>query len=159
MTFPSVRRRSHAAIALSAFALASLGFLGRLHGRQAPAVDAKAIDAIFSRLMPGVFAPAQPGTPNPTAPPRPTPSAAQLAAYAGTYVSDEAETTLVAEVADGTLVLKRRPATVIRLTPAAGQDTFTGSIGTITFRRDATGRVVALSVKQDRVWDLRFDRR
>lgn len=115
--------------------------------------------ALADLLMPGVFATAQPGTPNPPAPPRPTPGAAELAAYAGTYVSDEAETTLVAEVADGTLVLRRRPATVIRLTPAAGQDAFTGSIGTITFRRDATGRVVALSVKQDRVWDLRFDRR
>ena len=68
------------------------------------------------------------------------------------------KTTLVAAVADGALVLKRRPDTVIRLTPTASADVFSGSIGTITFRRDAGGRIVALSVKQDRVWDLPFVR-
>jgi CubicO group peptidase (beta-lactamase class C family) len=86
-----------------------------------------------------------------------SPTAAQLAELAGTYVSDEAETTLIAAVDGGGLVLKRRPDTVIKLTPIY-PDAFTGSIGTIIFRRDA-GRVTALSVVQDRVWDLRFARR
>ena len=50
-----------------------------------------------------------------------------------------------------------RPDTVIRLTPIY-PDAFTGSIGTVIFRRDG-GRVNGLSVVQDRVWDLRFTRR
>jgi hypothetical protein len=32
------------------------------------------------------------------------------------------------------------------------------SLGTITFRRASDGRVNELSVKLDRVWDLRFQR-
>jgi hypothetical protein len=37
------------------------------------------------------------------------------------------------------------------------KDTFTvARIGTVMFRRDAAGRVDELSVRQDRVWDLRF---
>jgi hypothetical protein len=110
-------------------------------------------------LMPGVFAPAPSARPAAPPAPRVTRTAAELAPFAGTYVSDEAETTLVAAVMDGVLVLKRRPDTVIRLTPTETADVFTGSLGTITFRRDATGRVSALSVRQDRVFDLRFDRR
>ena len=61
---------------------------------------------------------------------------------------------------NGSLSVKRRPDTVIRLTPTATADVFTAaSLGTITFRRDSGGRATALSVKQERVWDLRFDRR
>jgi CubicO group peptidase (beta-lactamase class C family) len=84
------------------------------------------------------------------------PSASELAELAGTYVSEEAETTLVAVVEDGALVLKRRPETVIRLTPTY-KDAFTGALGTIVFRR--TGKAMELSVAQDRVWDMRFTRR
>jgi hypothetical protein len=86
-----------------------------------------------------------------------TPGAAQLAEFAGTYVSDEAETTLIAAVDGSALVLKRRPDTVIRLTPLYA-DAFMGAIGTVIFRREG-GRVVSLSVVQDRVWDLRFTRK
>jgi CubicO group peptidase (beta-lactamase class C family) len=87
-----------------------------------------------------------------------TPSAADLRQLAGTYVSEDAETTLTA-VLDGTsLVLKRRPDVSMRLTPLY-KDAFSGSIGTVIFRRDAAGSVSALSVVQDRVWDMRFVRR
>jgi CubicO group peptidase (beta-lactamase class C family) len=85
-----------------------------------------------------------------------SPTAAELAELAGTYVSDDAETTLVASVEGGTLVLKRRPDTVIKLT-ATYKDAFTGSIGTVVFRRG--GKALELSVVQDRVWDMRFTRR
>ena len=88
----------------------------------------------------------------------PQPSAAQLNALAGTYWSDEAETMLTATVDEGGLVLKRRPDTVIKLT-AIGPDKFRGTIGTVTFRRNAAGNVEALSVNQDRVWDLRFTKK
>jgi CubicO group peptidase (beta-lactamase class C family) len=87
----------------------------------------------------------------------PTVPAAALREFAGDYWSDEAEVRLTAAVDRDRLVLRRRPGTVIELTPVA-HDAFRGSIGTVTFRRDAAGKVVALSIKQDRVWDLRFAR-
>ena len=98
--------------------------------------------------------PPGPATPQPAAL-NPPPSAAQLNALAGSYWSDEAETMLVAAVDQGALVLRRRPDTVIKLT-AIGPDKFRGSIGTVTFMRDASGAVASLRVNQDRVWDLRF---
>jgi len=85
----------------------------------------------------------------------PAPTAAQLNALAGNYWSDEAETMLTAAVEDGALVLKRRPDTVIKMT-AIAPDKFRGSIGTVTFLRNGSGAVHALSVNQERVWDLRF---
>ncbi|HSC98026.1 MAG TPA: serine hydrolase domain-containing protein [Casimicrobiaceae bacterium] len=88
----------------------------------------------------------------------PPPSEATLTPLAGSYWSDEAETTLTAMVEHGALVLKRRPDAVIKLT-AIGPDTFRGSIGAVTFRRNAAGSVEALSVTQDRVWDLRFTKK
>ena len=88
----------------------------------------------------------------------PPPSAEQLKAFAGTYWSDEAETTLTAALDEGVLVLKRRPDTVIKLA-ATGPDKFRGSIGNVTFARNAAGAVNGLSINQDRVWDLRFVRR
>lgn len=84
------------------------------------------------------------------------PSAAELQALAGTYVSEDAETELTVAVEGETLVLKRRPDTTIRLSPLY-RDAFSGSIGTVLFRRDAAGP--QLSVVQDRVWDMRFVRR
>jgi len=102
------------------------------------------------------------------------PSPDDLQVYAGTYVSEEAETVLTAAVERGKLVLKRRPSTTIALTPQYA-DAFTsggdpsasdpeapggsGQIGAVIFRRDADGKVNALSVVQERVWDLRFARR
>lgn len=88
----------------------------------------------------------------------PTAGVAPLADFTGNYWSDEAETMLTAIAQNGGLALRRRPGTLIELKPT-GPDTFRGSIGTVTFRRGASGRVEALSIKQDRVWDLRFTRR
>ena len=83
-----------------------------------------------------------------------TPSADALAAVAGTYTNDEAEVTMTAVVENGGLVLKRRPDTTIRLTPVY-PDAFTGSIGTVIFRRTPA----EMSIVQDRVWNLRLGRR
>ena len=85
--------------------------------------------------------PATPATP-PAAPApamTPPPTATQLAELAGSYWSDEAEVVLTAAVDQGKLVIKRRPDTTIALT-AIEKDTFRGSIGTITFRRDPAGQ-------------------
>jgi CubicO group peptidase (beta-lactamase class C family) len=86
-----------------------------------------------------------------------TPTAAQLASYAGTYTSDEAETVFTVVVEGEALVLRRRPAnrTVLR---ATAEDTFqAGGLGTIRFHR-TDGEVTQLSVSQDRVFDLRFEK-
>jgi CubicO group peptidase (beta-lactamase class C family) len=88
-----------------------------------------------------------------------TPAAEDLAAYAGEYYSPDAETTLVVTVEGGGIVAHRRPATRITLTPIE-RDRFNAGagLGGIRFIRDSAGRVTELSVSQDRVFDLRFDR-
>jgi hypothetical protein len=81
-----------------------------------------------------------------------------LSQYGGRYTSDEAEAEFVIGVESGGLVLKRRPDTTLRMRPT-GTDAFAvPTLGTITFRRTA-GRVTALSIKLDRVWDLSFERK
>ena len=103
----------------------------------------------------------QPAAAPAAAAPRPaevTLTAAQLGALAGAYWSEEAETMLTAVTGESGLELRRRPDTVIKLT-AIGPDKFRGSIGTVTFIRNAAGVVNELSINQDRVWDLRFARK
>jgi hypothetical protein len=87
-----------------------------------------------------------------------TPTPKQLESYGGTYVSDEAEAELRVAVDNGRLVLTRRPDTTISLTPIYADAFSATGLGTVFFRRDAGGPVTALSVSQDRVWDLRFQR-
>jgi CubicO group peptidase (beta-lactamase class C family) len=91
---------------------------------------------------------------------RTTGTVKDIGAYAGTYVSADAEATLTAAVIDERLVLKRRPDTTIALTPLYA-DAFSAAsgLGTVIFRRDASGRPTELSVVQDRVWNMRFERR
>lgn len=86
------------------------------------------------------------------------PAAADVAAYQGRYTSDEAETAFTI-AADGTgLALKCRPDTVLRMRPLEKDVFAVPTLGTVTFRRAPDGRVNELSVKLDRVWDLRFQR-
>jgi hypothetical protein len=61
-------------------------------------------------------------------------------------------------VEDGALVIKQRPAVTMKLAPAYADAFTTPALGVVIFRRDAAGQVTALSVVQDRVWDLRFGR-
>jgi CubicO group peptidase (beta-lactamase class C family) len=86
------------------------------------------------------------------------PADADLAAYPGRYTSDEAETLFTISAEGGDLVLKRRPDTVLRMRPVSRDVFAVPGLGTMTFRRSADGRVTELSVKLDRVWDLRFQR-
>jgi CubicO group peptidase (beta-lactamase class C family) len=86
------------------------------------------------------------------------PASADLASYAGRYTSDEAETVLTVAVEGSDLVVKRRPDTTLRAR-AVERDVFAvPTLGTVTFRRGSSGGVTELSVKLDRVWDLRFQR-
>ncbi len=91
-------------------------------------------------------------------PPAPSPTAAELAPLAGEYTSPDIELTLRIALEDGVLVAHRRPATRIVLTPYA-VDTFTApGLGRVRFVRDSAGFVTQLSVQQERVYDLRFER-
>ena len=90
------------------------------------------------------------------------PSAQDLQAFAGTFVSDDAEVEFTAAMSGERLVLKRRPNVEILLTPAYA-DAFTTrdrsdgpQLGTVIFTRDASGRPSEFSVVQDRVWNMRF---
>jgi CubicO group peptidase (beta-lactamase class C family) len=76
----------------------------------------------------------------------------------GTYISDEAETRLAVAVDGDALIVSRRPGLTFHLTPLYVDAFSAPQLGTIIFRRDATGRISALSVVDDRVWDLRFKR-
>lgn len=87
----------------------------------------------------------------------PAPDRATLAGLVGTYYSADAELTLRVELGDDGLVLLRRPATRMTLEPVA-VDRFTSDLGRISFVRDSAGEVEYLSVRQSRVYDLRFQR-
>ena len=83
---------------------------------------------------------------------------AELAAYAGTYFSPDAETTLEVSVANDALTLLRRPTTRITLRQTS-TDTFSGFGQRVWFTRDASGRVTALHVRTGRAYDVVFERR
>ena len=85
-------------------------------------------------------------------------TAEQVAEFAGTYTSDDAETVLTAVVENHALVLKRRPGVTITLTPTYADAFGAGQLGTVIFTRDGSGRPSGFSVVQDRVWDMRFQR-
>jgi hypothetical protein len=80
-----------------------------------------------------------------------------LAAFAGTYSSDEAETVLRVVFENGKLVIHRRPASFFTLKPTT-TDSFECSLGNIRFLRDTNGKIVGFSLARGRVWDLRFAR-
>ncbi len=77
--------------------------------------------------------------------------------YVGRYHSDEAEVTYEVALDGDTLVVKRRPDTVVRLR-ATEKDHFDGGVGRFVFIRDASGAVKELSFRGSRVFDLRFAR-
>ena len=80
-----------------------------------------------------------------------------LSAFIGTYSSEEAETTLTVAVEGGKLVIHRHPDSAFPLTPTYA-DAFNSDLGSIRFLRDASGKVISLSLGSSRVWDLRFTR-
>ena len=81
----------------------------------------------------------------------------QLAAYAGSYSSDEAEVIYTIVVEGDRLALKRRPDSTFRLTPT-GEDAFDAGFARIRFIRNAGGQITELSARTGRVFDLRFRR-
>jgi CubicO group peptidase (beta-lactamase class C family) len=84
------------------------------------------------------------------------PAIQDLKPIAGRYVSDELELTVNVTL-DGDRLVVRRPEGTMTLSPAF-PDGFQSGVGWVIVRRDASGRVIGLSVNQERVWDLRFTR-
>jgi hypothetical protein len=100
--------------------------------------------------------------PAPSARPRPevkpfTADRKDLESYVGRYYSEEAEVTYEVALDGDTLVVKRRPDTVVRLR-ATEKDHFDGGVGRFVFIRDAGGVVQELSFRGSRVFDIRFAR-
>jgi hypothetical protein len=81
-----------------------------------------------------------------------------LAEYAGTYYSPDVETAFDVSVANGALMLFRRPATRVTLRPVV-KDAFAGFSDRVWFTRDQSGRVNALHVAGGRAYDVVFERR
>ena len=86
-----------------------------------------------------------------------SPSAPELAAFTGTYHSDDAETTYVVSMEDVGLTVWQRPGVTRELAPLY-RDAFGMGGMIVRFRRDAAGDVEALSLSLGRVYDMRFER-
>ena len=84
------------------------------------------------------------------------PGVEELKPIAGRYVSDELQLTVQVTM-DGDRLIVRRPGVTLVLIPVF-PDGFQSGAGWVLVRRDAAGRVIGLSVNQERVWDLRFTR-
>ncbi|MFN2565608.1 MAG: serine hydrolase domain-containing protein [Gemmatimonadaceae bacterium] len=89
--------------------------------------------------------------------PEASPTPRELAAYAGTYYSEEVGAEYRLEVKDGALVLRRRRSAPVTLSPTYA-DAFTGEGVRYRFTRDR-GRVTDLLVDAGRIRNLRFVRR
>lgn len=83
--------------------------------------------------------------------------ASELAAFTGTYRSEDAETTYVVSLEDGGLTVWRRPGITRELTPLY-RDAFSMGGMIVRFRHDGAGDVDALSLSLGRVYDMRFER-
>jgi CubicO group peptidase (beta-lactamase class C family) len=86
------------------------------------------------------------------------PTPAQLAEYAGAFVSDEIEPVFRIDVQDGNLALKRLRYKPDRLRPAV-QDVFVGQIGTLRFTRDANQRISGFILDAGRIQGFHFTRK
>lgn len=84
------------------------------------------------------------------------PTVDQLRPLTGDYFSEEIDTRFRVALEDDRLVIQRRPEEV-SLTPLYA-DAFSSPIGVLVFERDHSGRITALTLSQERVWNLRFSR-
>ena len=80
-----------------------------------------------------------------------------MAAFAGTYRSEEVLADYTIRVADGRLMLDRRIAAPTPLAPA-GTDAFRAGTLVLRFTRDASGRVSSFTVEAGRVRNIAFTR-
>ena len=81
-----------------------------------------------------------------------------LKALTGHYVSDEIETAMEVVLQGDRLVIRRRPDFEAPLVPVWSDGFSSRPLGWVIFARDAAGRVISMSINQDRAWDVRFSR-
>lgn len=86
------------------------------------------------------------------------PPTADLAAFVGTYYSEEIDTTYTLYVENGKLMVRFRPAQRIALLPIYA-DAFESDGDIIRFYRDAMGRVASFRVYAGRAWRVLFVRK
>jgi CubicO group peptidase (beta-lactamase class C family) len=86
-----------------------------------------------------------------------TPTAAELAAFAGTYTSEELQATHTVVVTGGNLVLRRRGASPQTLRPLT-RDEFAAASATLRFTRGNGGEVTGYLMDLGRIRNLRFER-
>jgi hypothetical protein len=98
---------------------------------------------------PGIYEEAEPASPGP----------ADLPVYAGTYYSEELDTTYTIALDDGALALRVNHAAPVPLRPTT-KDAFTSPLGAqFEFRRDARGRVSGFNANAGRIRNVWFARR
>jgi len=87
------------------------------------------------------------------------PTRAELEAIVGRYRSVEAEAVFIVSLEENelTITVEGRPEATALLKPAYN-DAFVGAESLVRLVRDSGGRVTALRLSDDRVWDLRADR-
>lgn len=83
------------------------------------------------------------------------PGAGELAEFTGTFRSDEAEATYTFVVEDGALVLVDRWGGTDTLRPTY-PDSFRAGGTVWSFRRDGSGRITGVSLREERIWDMLF---
>lgn len=81
-----------------------------------------------------------------------------LADYAGTYESTELDAAYQLGVDSGQLTLLNRWNPKLTLVPLVRDEFDTGGLGTLVFRRDANGRISGLSLFDDPIRNVAFDK-
>ena len=92
------------------------------------------------------------------APARWAPTPAELAQFAGRYLSDELETIYTLEMRGDTLVARHIRTDDVPLRAGGTADTFNGANAVWTFERDRNGRVIGFYLANGRTRDVRFSR-
>jgi len=86
------------------------------------------------------------------------PTAAELGAFVGEFGSRETGTTVIVELKAGELRYRIGMGAPVVLKPTFVDAFATPSGSSISFVRDAAGKVTTMRAGEDRVWDLRFSR-
>jgi CubicO group peptidase (beta-lactamase class C family) len=102
--------------------------------------------------------PAPPTTPMPVLAQSWKPGAEELQAYTGEYYSAELQTSYVLEARNGELIARHFRTGEFRLRPLQPDVFQAPSFGNVTFVRDTAGRIQALTMYNERVRNLRFNR-
>ena len=87
------------------------------------------------------------------------PTVADLQAYAGDYISDEAQVTVHVALQGDRLMYQNRTGAWGQMTPTYRDGFNVPGGGTVRFLRDASGAVTEASITVERVWDLRLKKR